>query len=496
MRSPTVPFSSLTICTVLFILSGVLVGTQSFVSLKLHARSWRRNVSLHTTSCPPSPLESSKPKKSRTDSRLLTNDNVSNVVPITSTLENEVVQVVLVEENDGSGNDSGTRDEPTNSNGSQDEFQPKTGERSPFFKWGSSGVSARRKADKCSIFMGRGSETNEPERTFRDQRESSRFNRITPNTSHKRGSQLFDGTRNAIRGVFTPSNSSGAKARQSAVASGKVSSSSIHSAIAEILDSNVESSSIHREYMDYPVCSTPPAMGILGEPTITPQPPTVSVPLCGSDDGTIVRIATPMDDFDIAHLRLSVFSDFSGDQSSQFCSRSCQAIAHRRKRGAVCIVAFNSEGQGRCRILGTAECSFHEFYGTELGRRRPQSSIIYVTEVAVHPAFRRQGVGSLLLNAIHVYAVRQRIETIYLHVDVTNNGAISLYEKCGYRKTDASEPVFEEFTKSLNLQPGATKGRIHSLLFKDVRLATWLPQETRTVEPQQRYSNNSIIFSC
>ncbi|KAL7566703.1 hypothetical protein ACA910_017761 [Epithemia clementina (nom. ined.)] len=264
----------------------------------------------------------------------------------------------------------------------------------------------------------------------------------------------------------------------------RLSSSSIQSAIGDILHSNSRRSSVPQDRPGFVMSSaaTPATLGILGEPTAT-QPQSMSAPLCRSDDGTLVRIATPMDDFDIANLRLSVFSDFSVDQSSQFCSRSCQAIANRRKRGAVCIVALRSGRDGRMRIHGTAECSFHEFYGTQLGQRRPQASILYITEVAVHPAVRRRGVGALLLNAIDVYAVRQKIETIYLHVDVSNYGAIALYKKCGYQKTDESEPVFEEFTKSLNLQPGATKGRIHHLLFKDVRMATWLPQDIGASSP-------------
>lgn len=59
----------------------------------------------------------------------------------------------------------------------------------------------------------------------------------------------------------------------------------------------------------------------------------MSAPLASSPDGAIVRVATPMDDFDIANLRLSVFSDFSFDQRGQFCARSCEAIANRRTKG-------------------------------------------------------------------------------------------------------------------------------------------------------------------
>jgi len=51
---------------------------------------------------------------------------------------------------------------------------------------------------------------------------------------------------------------------------------------------------------------------------------------------------------------------------------------------------------------------------------------------------------------------------------------MALYERAGYRVASLDESVFMEFTTSLNLHPGATKGRDHFLLNKDLRPATWL----------------------
>lgn len=193
-----------------------------------------------------------------------------------------------------------------------------------------------------------------------------------------------------------------------------------------------------------------------------------------NEDDINVRMATPADDVDIAKLRLSVFSGVSPDLQSQFCSRSCQAIAARRMRGASCIVATcstiinDANGAQLDLIVGTAECSFHEFFGTQLGRRRPLNSILYVTEVAVNPSVRRKGVALKLLRAIDTFAKDLGLESIYLHVDVSNYGAIQLYEKCGYRKVVSDLPMYLEFTTSLNLHPGATKGRNHFLLCRNL----------------------------
>ena len=221
-----------------------------------------------------------------------------------------------------------------------------------------------------------------------------------------------------------------------------------------------------------------------------------------------VRHATRMDDLAVAQLRLSVFADLTTDVSSQFCVRSCYAMSQRRYRGATCIVA--QDQVTRC-VVGTAELSYHEFFGTRLGTLRKPLALAYVTEVAVHVTRRKQGIGSLLLHGIDVWAKRQRrrqrfgaingvtdkngdgdtasmIETLFLHVDVSNTAAITLYEKAGYRKIDDStaDPIYCEFTKSLNLHPGATQGRNHYLLYKNIRTPTWLEPSSSSQQQQQQ----------
>ncbi len=228
---------------------------------------------------------------------------------------------------------------------------------------------------------------------------------------------------------------------------------------------------------------------------------------------TQVRFARPQDDMDVAYLRMSVFSDMMmnsyNDQSqndlirSHFCTRSCQAMASRRLRGAVCFVATTTripsamsphdnnhvrteeiiEDDPHEIVVGSIECSYHEFFHTRLGARRKQYALLYITEVAVHSSVRRRGMGTKLLNAVERYATQlgssfvcsndndedeNVIESLYLHVDVSNRGAIRMYEQCGYYKVLSNDPIYTEFTTGLNLQPGATRGREHYLLCKDL----------------------------
>lgn len=214
-------------------------------------------------------------------------------------------------------------------------------------------------------------------------------------------------------------------------------------------------------------------------------------------DNVTVRVAKSVDDLCIASLRLSLFSDFSAHMRQAFCSRSCHVLDSRRNQGAACVVATipirASDTSDRTDIIvGTAECSIHEFYGTSLGESRLQDSILYITEVAVSPTIRRQGIGSKLMKAIDEFAKARGVETIYLHVDVANEKAYSLYEKAGYKKVVSDDFFYKEFTKSLNLHDGATKGRNHYLMHKNMRQPTWLSDVKRKIDSSNSFKMNDL----
>jgi GNAT superfamily N-acetyltransferase len=195
----------------------------------------------------------------------------------------------------------------------------------------------------------------------------------------------------------------------------RISTSGIHAAVLELLERQrdeyvpEESHSIRDHSLGLfptkpPVrfSSTPPPGTIL----IAPSPSLVdgdSNKLIFPDCLTI-RVATPRCDTEVAHLRLSVFSDFSPDVRRQLVSRSVTAVESRRSLGATCLIATvppSLAARKRNRppvVLGSAECSFHEFDGTCLGRCRPSGSMLYVTEVAVSPNARRRGIGAKLLE--------------------------------------------------------------------------------------------------
>ena len=65
----------------------------------------------------------------------------------------------------------------------------------------------------------------------------------------------------------------------------------------------------------------------------------------------------------------------------------------------------------------------------------------FVTNVAVFPEFRRQGVAALLLSAAQSLCRERGIERLALEVRASNAPAIALYERFGFRQ-DGRRPRF------------------------------------------------------
>ncbi len=65
----------------------------------------------------------------------------------------------------------------------------------------------------------------------------------------------------------------------------------------------------------------------------------------------------------------------------------------------------------------------------------------FITNVAVSPAARRQGVARALLAALEHYARQHTLYRLTLEVRVSNAAAIALYEGAGYRR-DGVRPGF------------------------------------------------------
>ena len=79
-----------------------------------------------------------------------------------------------------------------------------------------------------------------------------------------------------------------------------------------------------------------------------------------------------------------------------------------------------------------------------------------ITNVAVFPEFRRQSVGSELINSLCTLAKNGGITNIFLEVRKSNDAARRLYEKCGFsvcgeRKNFYTAPVEDAYIMNIKL---------------------------------------------
>ena len=70
--------------------------------------------------------------------------------------------------------------------------------------------------------------------------------------------------------------------------------------------------------------------------------------------------------------------------------------------------------------------------------------IAYIQTIEVAPEQLRQGIGNELLRRIEASARAAGAQTIWLHVDAANAGAIGLYEANGYRSEGREENYYAQ----------------------------------------------------
>lgn len=56
-----------------------------------------------------------------------------------------------------------------------------------------------------------------------------------------------------------------------------------------------------------------------------------------------------------------------------------------------------------------------------------------ILNICIDPEYQRQGHGQFLLQQVIDYARKQRLKNIYLEVRISNNRAIKLYHKLGFK---------------------------------------------------------------
>jgi ribosomal protein S18 acetylase RimI-like enzyme len=95
----------------------------------------------------------------------------------------------------------------------------------------------------------------------------------------------------------------------------------------------------------------------------------------------------------------------------------------------ICLVAVDTTPGGTNNLVGTLELGvrFSDSW-TQVGRSFP-----YLSNLAIHPAYRRHGAASGLLKACEKFVREWGFQDLYLHVLENNHQARQLYFKVGYR---------------------------------------------------------------
>lgn len=68
----------------------------------------------------------------------------------------------------------------------------------------------------------------------------------------------------------------------------------------------------------------------------------------------------------------------------------------------------------------------------------------YITNVAVHPDFRRRGIGQTLISVLLSHTITNGIRSHTLEVRASNNAAISLYTKFGFEPAGRRKNYYED----------------------------------------------------
>jgi ribosomal protein S18 acetylase RimI-like enzyme len=95
----------------------------------------------------------------------------------------------------------------------------------------------------------------------------------------------------------------------------------------------------------------------------------------------------------------------------------------------ICLVAVDISTASNPRLVGTVELNvrFNDSWG-HTGKSFP-----YLSNLAVHPQYRRHGVASHLLSTCEKFSHEWGFHDLYLHVLEDNHQAQQLYFKLGYK---------------------------------------------------------------
>ena len=95
-----------------------------------------------------------------------------------------------------------------------------------------------------------------------------------------------------------------------------------------------------------------------------------------------------------------------------------------------------------------------EMIGFIAGDSRPSQGVAWIATIVVDPVYQRRGIGLGLLDACEE---RVKFPRIKLTVRISNDGAISLYKKAGYRTVDIWKKYYSDGEDGLVMEKILTR---------------------------------------
>jgi aminoglycoside 3-N-acetyltransferase I len=138
--------------------------------------------------------------------------------------------------------------------------------------------------------------------------------------------------------------------------------------------------------------------------------------------GDIARLCAK--DLELMQSLLRVFGD-AFDEVETYCSAQPQAAYLRRLLNQDHFIALAALRQGK--VVGG-------LVAYELQKFEQERSEIYIYDLAVAIAHRRQGIATALIQALQAIAAARKAYVIFVQADHGDAPAIALYTKLGIRE--------------------------------------------------------------
>jgi GNAT superfamily N-acetyltransferase len=149
----------------------------------------------------------------------------------------------------------------------------------------------------------------------------------------------------------------------------------------------------------------------------------------------VIRSATAWESEPLASLLLCCFhgrgsfNDLLAHWLKGNLTRELTTRFNRPATDYLCLIAY-LDGK----LVATVEMVLKPMPGRyQQGRRLDRGYYVYVSNLAVHPQYRRLGIAQRLLTRVEEVAISWRQPSVRLHVLSHNRGALKLYQSHGYR---------------------------------------------------------------